>query len=77
MLEDVDTMSAEPENQKMQPQKSQALMLLDRIDELGLIKQVIAKDSPFIINLEVRQDCSIPTLPQGKMRLISNYYKML
>ena len=52
-------------------------MLLDRIDEFGLIKQVIAKDSPFIINLEVGQDCSIPALPQGKMKVISNYYKML
>ena len=77
MLKDVATMSEESKKQKVQPQKSQALMLLDRIDELGLIKQVIAKDSPFIINLEVRQDCNIPTLPPGNVKVISNYNQML
>ena len=51
-----------------EPQKAdkfQQLSLLDGLDELGMIKQVIAKDNPFIINLELPQEQELPELPQG------------
>ena len=44
---------------------SQQLPLLDGLHEVEILKQVIAKDSPFIINLELPQEPDLPELPQG------------
>ena len=38
-------------------------MIIQR-DEL-IIKQLIAKETPFIVNLELHQDISIPEIPAG------------
>lgn len=45
--------------------KSQPRAIRDQLDDLGMIKQVIAKDNPFIINLELPQESELPELPQG------------
>ena len=39
--------------------------LLKRLDELEIIKNILAKDNPFIINLELRHDYDIPEIPEG------------
>ena len=40
--------------------------MLKSLDELGMIKQIIAKDNPYILETELRQDGEIPTIPESK-----------
>ena len=46
-------------------ENNQQLNLAKRFDDLMLIKNIIAKDNPFIIKLDLSQDEAIPEVSEG------------
>ena len=46
--------------------RERRLSLLENLDEIAIIKQIIAKEHPVILEGELRQQEELPKIPEGK-----------
>ena len=46
--------------------RERRLSLLENLDEIAIIKQIIAKEHPVILEGELRQQSELPSIPEGK-----------
>ena len=58
-------MCCEKQPENVEKKKNQILSMLSSPNESEIIKQIIAKDDPFIINLVLSQDSDIPDISEG------------
>ena len=49
-------------------EKCQQACVLVGLDELGIIKQLIARDNPYILDTELPQYKQLPALPEGRVK---------
>ena len=46
--------------------RERRLSILENLDEIAIIKQIIAKDHPVILEGELRQQIELPSIPESK-----------